>query len=56
MWGVRPLFDTKIGVHFLRSLPCQILLCLKAPQALENFGASFEIDSFIRKRTHDMSF
>ena len=45
MWGVRPLFDTKIGVHFLRPLPCQVLLCLKAPQALEIFGASFEIDS-----------
>ena len=38
MWGVRPLFDTKIGVHFLRPLPCQVLLCLKAPQALENLG------------------
>ena len=45
MWGVRPLFNTKIGVHFLRPLSCQVLLCLKARQALENFGASFEIDS-----------
>jgi hypothetical protein len=45
MWGVRPLFNAKIGVHFLRPLPRQVLPCLKAPQALEISGASVEIDS-----------
>ena len=53
-WG--HFFNTKIGVHFLRPLPCQVLFCLKAAAGFRKFWGIVWNWFFMRKRTHDMSF